>query len=216
MRKGEFRLIVVTILILFTINLSFNVSADDKTAVGVLNVGPSKISTRVIPQDDMMRIYLTISDYNSWEDIFKVDVILEYHGMEAAIFSFNQYEDRDSFVKSNTFTEISLENNLLQKEKCTFQHSDDKETVADKCNLEILFVFRVTWFTDLKVVAEDRGGLKTSTSIEYSTEPEKRTTPRFPGGGRGDHPRGGCGQRTDHALGAQRNSRAATSPATAV
>ena len=38
----------------------------------------------------------------------------------------------------NEFTEISGENNLLEIKRCSYSHSDSKETVEDRCNLEIM------------------------------------------------------------------------------
>ncbi len=176
MRKEGLLVIAITTLILFSVIFSIGVSAGDKTAVGVLNVGPSQITTRIVPQDDTIRVYCTVLDYNSWEDILEVKVILEYYGLETAAFTFKQYENRTSYVKSNIFIEISTEKGLLQKEKCTYSHSDEKETVDDRCNFEFLFVFRVTWFTHLKVIAEDREGLISSTIVEYSSEDLMRSS----------------------------------------
>ena len=173
---GRRLLIGTTIVLLLTAIFSVDVRAEGQSAVGVLNVGPSQITTRIVPQDNTIRVYLVILDYNSWEDIFEVSVILEYYGKETAMFTFSQYEDTATYVKSNTFTETSTEGDLLLKEKSTFSHSDKKETVDDKCNLNLLFVFRVTWFTHLKIVAKDRGGLEATTLVEYSTDDLMRSS----------------------------------------
>ena len=167
-----------TICLILFLNLSNSVHAGNGSSqtVGVLNVGPAQITTRIVPQDDMMRVYLTTLDYNSWEDIFKIDIILEYHGTQVARLTFNQYDNRETFVKSNTFSESSLEGNLLSLEKSYFRHSEKKETVDDRCNLELLFVFRITWFTHIRVTAEDREGLTSSTIVEYSTEDLMRSS----------------------------------------
>ena len=179
MKKSIFFIILnvlILSLLIFCTNTVYAAGGSSQT-VGVLNVNPAKIMERIVPQEDTIRVYLTVLDYNSWEDIFKVDVILEYYGSEVAVFSFNQYENRETFIKSNTFTETSIEEgSLLQGEKCTFRHSDKKETVDDRCNLELLFVFRTTWFSHLKVIAEDREGLTASTTIEYSSDDLMRSS----------------------------------------
>ena len=170
--------ILVGIIILFLLTTIYpnEVQGGGQSAVGVLNVGPSQITTRIVPQDDTIRVYLVVLDYNSWEDIFEVSIILDYYGKETATFTFHQYDNTETYVKSNIFTESSSEGNLLLKEKCIFSHSDKKETVDDKCNLDLLFVFKITWFTHLKVVASDRGGLETTTLVEYSTEDLMRSS----------------------------------------
>ncbi len=170
--------ILIGIIILFFLITIYPNGAQGggQSAVGVLNVGPSQITTRIVPQEDTIRVYLVVLDYNSWEDIFEVSIILEYYGKETATFTFHQYDNTETYVKSNIFTETSSEGNLLLKEKCIFSHSDKKETVDDKCNLDLLFVFHVTWFTHLKVVASDRGGLETMTLVEYSTEDLMRSS----------------------------------------
>jgi hypothetical protein len=158
------------LFLLLLLLLSSIVSADNKTGVGVLNVPPEYSKVRVIHQDNTIRVYLTISDYNSWEDIFKVDVALEYYGLETALFTFKQYVDPNSYLKINEFEETSIERDLLFEDKCLCFHSDKKETVEEKCNLDLVFVFRVTWFTRLKIVAIDREGEKATTIVEYNAE----------------------------------------------
>jgi hypothetical protein len=174
MRRGI--LLGIIIIFLLTTIIPNEVRGGGQSAVGVLNVGPSQITTRIVPQEDTIRVYLVVLDYNSWEDIFEVSIILEYYGKETATFTFHQYDNTETYVKSNIFTETSSEGNLLLKEKCIFSHSDKKETVDDKCNLDLLFVFHVTWFTHLKVLATDRGGLETTTLVEYSTEDLMRSS----------------------------------------
>ncbi|UCD13148.1 MAG: hypothetical protein JSW60_06195 [Thermoplasmatales archaeon] len=176
MKMGRELLIGTIVVLLLTAIFPIEARAGGQSAVGVLNVGPSQITTRIVPQDNTLRVYLVILDYNSWEDIFEVSVILEYYGKETATFTFRQYNDTTTYVKSNTFTETSTEGDLLSKEKSIFSHSDKKETVDDKCNLNLTFVFRITWFTHLKVIAKDRGGLEATTLVEYSTEDLMRSS----------------------------------------
>ena len=72
MKKGGVLLSLVTVtMILFTTFLSIEASAGE-AGVGVLNVPPKYSMIRVVQQDKFIRVYLTISDYNSWEDIFTV------------------------------------------------------------------------------------------------------------------------------------------------
>ena len=175
MKKTFMLMFLTSTLLIFPIYFSTTAIAG-QAGVGVLNVPPEYRSVRVVQQDNNIRVYLTISDYNSWEDLYEAKVILEYYGSEIATFTFKQYEDVTSFIKINEFSETSRENDLLQTEKLSYSHSDEKETVDDRCNFELLFVFRTTWFTDLKIVTSDREGLEATTNIDYDTEEMMRSS----------------------------------------
>jgi hypothetical protein len=127
-------------------------------------------------QYDNLRLYLNLSDYNSWEDIYEVKVILEYYGLAMATFYFKQYEDRTSYVKINEFSESPAKNNLLNEDYCSFKSSSKKETITNKCNIEIRFVFSTTWFTDIKIITSDRAGDTAETTINYNTEDLMRSS----------------------------------------
>ncbi|UCH71636.1 MAG: hypothetical protein JSW62_04355 [Thermoplasmatales archaeon] len=172
--KG-FAVAIISIIIMFSILFSVNVTAGSRAGVGVLNVKPEYNEVRVVQQDNTIRIYLTISDYNSWEDIYKVTVSLEYYDSEEASFTFKQYEDATSYVKINEFSEKYEEKKLLLEEKCTYSHSDKKETVEDRCNLDILLVFRTTWFTQLNIITYDREESTATVNIDYSSEETVRS-----------------------------------------
>jgi hypothetical protein len=166
-RKQVLLASLVVLLFLFPSGVS---AADNKTGVGVLNVPPEFSMIRVVQQNSIIRVYLTVSDYNSWEDIYEVKVVLEYHGLETAMFTFRQYQDPNSYLKLYEFSETSVEKDLLVREKCSFSHSDKKETVEEKCNLDLLFVFHTTWFTRLNIVTYDRDGSTAKAYIDYNAE----------------------------------------------
>lgn len=172
----RFLLVIITSIVLLFPFFFSTVASASQAGVGVLNVPPEYRRIRLVQQDNNIRVYLTLSDYNSWEDIYEVNVILEYYGSETAIFTFKQYEDATSFVKINEFSETSRENDLLQNEKLSYSHSDKKETVDDRCNFDLLFVFRTTWFTHLKIVTYDREGLTATTYIDYDVEEMMRSS----------------------------------------
>jgi hypothetical protein len=174
--KKTTTLLTLMSLLFFSSLLFSKVATAGQAGVGVLNVPPEYRSVRLVQQDNNIRIYLTLSDYNSWEDLYEVNIILEYYGTEMATFNFKQYEDTTSFIKTNEFSETSRENNLLQTEKLSYYSSNEKETVDDRCNLELLFVFRTTWFTNLKIIASDREGLTATTNIDYDTEEMMRSS----------------------------------------
>jgi len=168
MRKGTLLLLFITTVILFSPFFSINVKAG-KAGVGVLNVAPKFSEIRVVQQDDFFRIYITASDYNSWEDIYTVSVGLEDYGSQTAEFLFKQYEDETKYNKIDEFSEVP-EGSLLVKEKCSAQHSSEKETIADKCELELILVFHMVWFSQVNIVISDREGGTATANIDYNAE----------------------------------------------
>ena len=169
MKKGWVILsLTISTIILFSTFNSINACAGE-AGVGVINVSPKYSMIRLVQQNNFIRIYLTVSDYNSWEDIYSVSVILEDSGVEKAEFLYKQYENLTSYDKINEFKEISQENMLLDIKKCSSDHSNEEETIADRCSLEILFVFKNIWFTHLNINASDREGSTATLQLDYST-----------------------------------------------
>lgn len=170
MKKGwVILLIVISTIFLFITFSSIDANAG-KAGVGVLNVPPQYSMIRLVQQDNYVRIYLTVSDYNSWEDIYSVSVVLENSGMEKAEFIYKQYADKTSYEKINEFSEEPKENNLLVTKKCSYDHSNEEETVEDRCNLDLLLVFQSTLFTRLNIVTSDRGGSTATLEVDYTSE----------------------------------------------
>jgi hypothetical protein len=141
-----------------------------EAGVGVINVPPKYGYIRIEQQDELIRVYLTISDYNSWGDISEINVTIENNGIRVASFLFQQFEDNESYVELNRFSETPSSAHLLQTEKCLFQTSNQSETVDDRCDLDVRFVFQKTLFTGLRVSIYDREGSEPAEAyIYYST-----------------------------------------------
>ena len=168
MRKVWTLFFLIVLIIFFQNIFSNNVKAG-KAGVGVLNVSPQYNIIRLIQQDDTYRIYLIVSDYNSWDDIQSINVILMDETGKKAEFIFKQYIDNTTYDKINEFSENSEENNYLVIKKCSYDHSNGDE-VEDKCNLNLLFVFQETWFTSLSIIAYDRSGATATIQIDYTSE----------------------------------------------
>lgn len=172
---------IVPFFILFmTILLSLIVLPDHVSAgqagVGVINVPPKYGYIRVEEQDDYIRVYLNISDYNSWADINNVSLTLENYGSKISTFLFQQYKSLDSFVEVNEFSETPQQRHLLDIEKCFFQKSNAKETIDERCDIAIRFVFRKTFFTGLSIVINDRAGSAPAEAyIYYNSEESLRS-----------------------------------------
>jgi hypothetical protein len=158
----------ISIIVLFFPLFSINASAG-KAGVGVLNVAPKFSEIRVVQLDSSFRIYITASDYNSWEDIYTVSVSLEDYGVQTAEFLFKQYEDETKYNKIDEFSE-NPEDGLLVKERCSVQRSSETETVVDKCELDLIFVFDIVWFSQINIVISDREGGTATANIDYSAE----------------------------------------------
>jgi hypothetical protein len=173
--KRKLILILISIFLISPIVLSINVNAG-KAGVGVLNVAPEYSDISIQQHDDSIRLYLTASDYNSWEDIYEVAVVLEYYDSTIATFRFKQYEDTTSYDKYNEFSEDSDNKNLLDIERCSYSHSNKRETVEQRCDLDLTFVFKTTRFTRLKIVIKDRAGESATTEVDYDAEEMTRNS----------------------------------------
>lgn len=172
MKRGRVSLsLVISTIILFITFSPINANAGNKgqTGVGVFSAPPQYSIIRLVQQGDDIRVYITVSDINSWKDIYSVSIVLEELGVEKAEFLYKQYEDETDWEIINEFSEKSKENNLLVTKKCSYDHSD-KEEILTGCYLNILFVFHTTWFTRLNIIASDRGGATSTLQLDYTSE----------------------------------------------
>lgn len=172
MKRGRVILsLVISTIILFITFSPINANAGNKgqTGVGVFSAPPQYSIIRLVQQGDDIRVYITVSDINSWKDIYSVSIVLEDLDVEKAEFLYKQYEDETDWEIINEFSEKSKENNLLVTKKCSYDHSD-KEEILTGCYLNILFVFHTTWFTRLNIIASDRGGATSTLQLDYTSE----------------------------------------------
>ncbi len=172
MKRGRVNLsLVISTIILFITFSPINANAGNngQTGVGVFSAPPQYSIIRLVQQGDDIRVYITVSDINSWKDIYSVSIVLEDLGVEKAEFLYKQYEDETDWEIINEFSGKSKENNLLVTKKCSYDHSD-KEEILTGCYLNILFVFHTTWFTRLNIIASDRGGATSTLQLDYTSE----------------------------------------------
>jgi hypothetical protein len=158
---------IIGLLLISSQILTINCKAGE-AGVGVINVPPKFTLIRIVQQDDFIRVYLTLSDYNSWADIYNVSITLEDSGINRAQFLFQQYEDLYSYNSINRFSQFLGGNNLLNLEKCSYFHSVKKDTVDDRCDLQLLFVFETTFFTRFHLIVRDRAGETAESHIDYN------------------------------------------------
>ncbi|HDM25134.1 MAG TPA: hypothetical protein ENG24_00860 [Thermoplasmatales archaeon] len=168
---AAFIMVIVILLIIPYITMGQEGSA----GVGVLNVPPEYSETRIVTEDGIMKIYLTISDYNSWSDIYNVTVTIENDNTINALFLFRHYESKTSIFPLAEFEE-KIGKNYLIESKCKYQHSDKTDTVSDRCLLHLVFAFYPVPGNKLTILTYDKGGLSAKTYIEYNVEGVPRST----------------------------------------
>jgi len=157
---------IIIFLFCLTILCTPLIKSEGNAGVGVMNVPPNFADIKILQQDNSVRVYLILSDYNSWLDIYKVTVILEDKGSEIAKFIYKQHSTPDSFDSINEFTDQSGLH-LLNIESCDVSHSYEDVTIADRCHLNLRFVFQTTYFSQLHIITEDRAGDTAETFVEY-------------------------------------------------
>jgi len=174
--KNTLFFLLTIFVVLFLCSTFFSIKANaGQAGVGVINVPPKYGYIRVEQQDDLIRVYLNISDYNSWGDIYEVSVTLDNYGTEISKFIFKQYKSADSYVEINEFNETPVDKHLLVKEKCFYEKSDKTETVDERCDIAVRFVFKKTFFTGISIVINDRvGSAPAEAYIYYNTEETMR------------------------------------------
>lgn len=164
---------IALLVIFFFIITHYAVSAGE-TGVGVINVPPEYSFIELKQESGLITASLIISDYNSWSDIYSIQVSIEYNEVENTQFIFKQYETKQSFTKINQFSESSEESYLLI-DQCSYSHSQETKSVSDRCLLQVIFVYYPLPCTQLSIITTDRGGLQAATHIEYNAEGSLRS-----------------------------------------
>lgn len=176
MRRNHLPFLIVSLTLLFCVSLVAFPVHGGQAGVGVINVPPKYGYIRVEEQDNFIRVYLNISDYNSWADINNVTVTIQNYGTALSTFVFTQYQSLDSYVEINQFSETPSHMHLLDIEKCFFEKSNEKETVDERCDIAIRFVFQKTYLTGLHIQINDRtGSAPAEAFISYNTEESMRS-----------------------------------------
>lgn len=176
MRRIILPFLIVSFILLFSLATVSLPANGGQAGVGVINVPPKYGYIRVEEQDNFIRVYLNISDYNSWADINNVTVTIENYGAVISTFIFTQYRSLDSYVEINEFSEVPAHMHLLDVEKCFFEKSSKKETVDERCDIAIRFVFQKTFLTGLHIKINDRTGSSPAEAyLSYNTEESMRS-----------------------------------------
>ena len=166
---------IMTIIVILLIIPHITRGQEGSAGVGVLNVPPEYSETRIVTEDGIMKVYLTISDYNSWSDIYNVTVTIENGDTINALFIFRHYENKTSTTPLAEFEE-KIGKNYLIENKCKYLHSEKTDTVSDRCLLHLVFAFYPVPGNQLTILTYDKGGLSAKTYIEYNVEGIPRST----------------------------------------
>ncbi len=177
MRIARTSFSIMALIVLYSLIFLPPLVEAGQAGVGVINVPPKYGYIRVEEQGDYIRVYLNISDYNSWADVYNVTVTLENYGRKLSTFVFQQYKDFDSFVEINEFSETPKKSHLLEIKKCFFEKSNQQETIDQRCDIAVRFVFQKTFFTGLSIVINDRAGSAPAEAyIYYNSEESLRNS----------------------------------------
>ena len=168
-------IITIIVVVILLIIPYITRGQEGSAGVGVLNVPPEYSETRIVTEDGIMKVYLTISDYNSWSDIYNVTVTIENDDTINALFIFNHYENKTSTTPLAEFEE-KIGKNYLIENKCKYLHSDKTDTVSDRCLLHLIFAFYPVPGNQLTILTYDKGGLSAKTYVEYNVEGIPRST----------------------------------------
>jgi hypothetical protein len=171
------KIVFVFILTLFVSLIVTSIKVQAGSAgVGVVNVPPEYSDIKIITEDGIKKIYLTISDYNSWSDVYTVEVTIKNGGETSALFEFRQYTSLASYTPTVEFKE-EVGNKYLILDECSASHSDKTETISERCLIHIVFAFQPIPQTELIILTKDRGGLHAHTWVEF----DRDGVPRSPG-----------------------------------
>ncbi|MCD6461367.1 MAG: hypothetical protein J7L61_01330 [Thermoplasmata archaeon] len=131
--------------------------------VGVWN-SPPTFASITVKEDDRISLYLNVSDYNGWEDIFRVTVdIYNPDGDLVESVIYQQYPSNVSSVRIDEFTEARGEFLIPPDEDNFYAGSHVRRFSGegwfiDNTTQEIVFIFKPFAGTRMRVVAEDSKG----------------------------------------------------------
>ncbi len=136
--------------------------------VTVINVPPEFSAIEIGIQGGFQRVYVIVSDYNSWGDILRVDLeILDDGRGQIAHVVFQQYANNQTLIREPLF----LENlgRILVHDQSLASVNTDPQTIADRSELRVTFTLVPLVGRWLRVTATDLDGLVATAQVEYLT-----------------------------------------------
>lgn len=136
--------------------------------VTVVNVPPEFSAIDIGSAAGVHRIDVVVSDYNSWRDIYRVDVEVldDARSLVAHVF-FQQYTSPNATERLEGFVQGLGE--ILVQDLSTATYNPNPETIAERSEMRITFVITPVRGRWLKVTASDLAGLIATAQVEYLT-----------------------------------------------
>ena len=157
---------LIMLWILAILLLSATASANpDATGVSVQNVSPEITFIHFSSVNDSTVVNITVSDYNSWKDVYRVTVEIWGDDGPLAVVTYTQYTTRSNWTMADHFNE-SVGDYFIPSESGVRRPSGN-ETVKDLCEMEIVFTFKPIRAKNLIVNIEDRGGMNAGARVDY-------------------------------------------------
>jgi hypothetical protein len=154
--------------LLFLVSVGAVPVRGDGTGVTVIDVPPQFNSLDIRTQDGLNYVDVVVSDYNSWQDIFRVRVeVLNDLRAPVADVGFQQYPTNSSTVPQPTFNQ-SVGNYLVQ-DLSSARHSSQSVTIPQRTDLRLTFVLNPVKGAWINVSATDLGGLTSYAQVEYQS-----------------------------------------------
>ncbi|MEE9601472.1 MAG: hypothetical protein V3W22_07240, partial [Thermoplasmata archaeon] len=129
---------------------------------------PEFSSLDIRARNGLHYIDVVVSDYNSWADIFKVDLeILDDDELPIAHVAFQQYGDNTTGEGDGEFVELMGQ--ILVRDLSLIAYSTSPVTIAERSEMRITFVISPMNGRWLRVIAQDLEGLFAIARVEYLT-----------------------------------------------
>ena len=159
---------LLSALFFLLIFISTSVNANPGGAgVGVLNVKPTLSYVHFSSADGVHMIEVNVSDYNSWQDIYKITLTFTADDGPISVISYTQYSNRSDMTSRVDWFNETRGHYLLKDKTEIVYRVFNGSTVTQKCNMNITFAFRPIEALKVVVVVEDLGGEKASAVVDY-------------------------------------------------
>jgi hypothetical protein len=135
--------------------------------VTVINVAPQFSGFRIATQEGLNYVDVVVSDYNSWADIFRVQVTIETEAQVAvADVAFQQYPNNLTLQPKPEFTESV--GSFLVRSLSSATYNTQPITIPERTEMRITFVLSPVNGKFLSVRTTDLAGLEAFAQVEYS------------------------------------------------
>ncbi len=166
LRQGSAALIIC--LLFLVLSGSSHTARAQEPGVTVINVPPEFSALDIRSKGGLHYVDIVVSDYNSWADIFTVDLeILKDDESKVAQVIFQQYQDNASTQREIQFLEALGQ--ILVRDLSLYAYNADPVSIAERSEMRITFVISPVEARWLRVTATDREGLFAIAQVEYLT-----------------------------------------------